>query len=291
MRRGSQCACGLLAMVAIAQLAFAQAPEFRLPESVEAGSAFSVPTSGSGAAVFYIVGPGGAFRRNVRLGETVSFAADDISHAGHYLATLAAGSFVESKPFDIMPSRQPAAISFLARPSRVATNQSDGISGVVYVFDAFHNLVLQPKDVSFALAESAGSPQTRTAATRNGVAWIRMNSATKAGAAQFEARVGEIHEHRVIQQVAADPCRVKINARPSGSRILLETEPVRDCSGNPVPDGTIVSFSETYGSRQATVDVPLKRGIAKTEMPAYRGAVISAAIGVVMGNEIRWGSQ
>jgi hypothetical protein len=39
------------------------------------------------------------------------------------------------------------------------------------------------------------------------------------------------------------------------------------------------------------VDVPLKRGIAQAELPAYNGAKISAATGVVLGNEIRWGSQ
>jgi hypothetical protein len=63
---------------------------------------------------------------------------------------------------------------------------------------------------------------------------------------------------------------------------------VRDCSGNPVPDGTIVTFTEAYSGGEATVDVPLKRGVAKTEMPAYDGATISVAAGVVMGNEIRW---
>jgi len=63
---------------------------------------------------------------------------------------------------------------------------------------------------------------------------------------------------------------------------------VRDCNGNPVPDGTIITFTETYNGGQSTVDVPLKRGVARTEMPARNGAVISVASGVVMGNEIRW---
>jgi hypothetical protein len=79
-----------------------------------------------------------------------------------------------------------------------------------------------------------------------------------------------------------------MSARPSGQKIALETEPVRDCSGNAVPDGTVVTFTETYDGSEATVDVPLKRGVARTEMPAYKGAVISVATGVVMGNEIHW---
>jgi hypothetical protein len=63
---------------------------------------------------------------------------------------------------------------------------------------------------------------------------------------------------------------------------------VRDCSGNAVPDGTIVTFTETYGDAQSTVDVPLKRGVAKVVLPAHRGATISVASGVVLGNQVRW---
>jgi hypothetical protein len=81
---------------------------------------------------------------------------------------------------------------------------------------------------------------------------------------------------------------LKMSARPEGQRIALQTEPVRDCRGNPVTDGTIVTFTESSNGRQSVVDVPLKRGIAKTDMPAYNGAVISVASGVVLGNEIRW---
>ena len=58
-----------------------------------------------------------------------------------------------------------------------------------------------------------------------------------------------------------------------------------------LPDGTVVTFTELYNGTQTTVDVPLKRGIAQAEMPAYSGAKISAATGVVLGNEIRWGGQ
>jgi hypothetical protein len=82
-----------------------------------------------------------------------------------------------------------------------------------------------------------------------------------------------------------------MSARPSGQKIELQTDPLRDCSGNAVPDGTIVTFTEAYDGRQTTVDVPLKRGIAQAELPAYNGAKISAATGVVLGNEIRWGKQ
>jgi hypothetical protein len=79
-----------------------------------------------------------------------------------------------------------------------------------------------------------------------------------------------------------------MSATKSGDKLQLVTEPVRDCSGNAVPDGTIVTFTQTYHGAQSTVDVPLKRGIAQVEMPSRAGATISVASGVVLGNQIQW---
>jgi hypothetical protein len=213
-----------------------------------------------------------------------------LHNAGHYVAFLVSGSSTQIAELDVVPSRRLGSLSFLARPSRLPVNLSGGLSGVAYVFDVFRNLVLQPQQVSFELSDSTGHVQSRTATSRYGVAWVKMNSAAKAGAAKFQVTAGTSPERRVIQQVPGDPCSIKMNARGSGKkeRVALETDPVRDCNGNPVPDGTIVTFTETYQGGQSTVDVPLKRGVARTELPAHSGAVISVASGVVMGNEIHW---
>ena len=279
-----------LIWVASVQLAVAQTSGLRLPKSVEAGAAFSIQSAGSGKAVLYIVGLGQVLRREVQLGGTTSFAAGDLHNAGHYLVVLVGVSSTENGAFDVTAA-QPTALSFIAKPSRLPVDLHGGISGVAYVFDTFQNLVLQPTQVSFQLSGVVGASQTRTVPTRNGVAWTKMDSASKEGAAQFEARVGSADGRRVIQQVPGDPCRLRMNAKASGQRLELETEPVRDCSGNAVPDGTIITFTEMYNGGEATVDVPLKRGIARTQMPAHNGATISVATGIVMGNEIRWGKE
>jgi hypothetical protein len=272
-------------------LAFAQSGGMSLPKTVEAGNAFSIQASGSGKAVLYIVGPGQVLRRDVQLGETTFFAAGDLHNAGHYLVVLVGGSSTENGAFDVVPAKNPANLSFLAKPSRLSVSLHDGISGAVCVFDAYQNLITAPTPVSFELSGVSAAAQTRTVATRNGCAWTEMDSAAKEGAAQFVARVGGISSTRVIQQVPGDPCGLRMSARPSGQKIELETEPVRDCDGNAVPDGTVVTFTELYDGSQTTVDVPLKRGVARAEMPAYSGAKISVATGVVMGNEIHWGKQ
>jgi hypothetical protein len=81
---------------------------------------------------------------------------------------------------------------------------------------------------------------------------------------------------------------LKMSAQPAGNQIHLQTDPVRDCSGNAVPDGTVITFTENYNGAQSTADVPLKHGIAQVELPAHPGATITVASGVVLGNEIHW---
>ncbi len=278
-------------VLAAMPIALAQTGVLGLPKTVEAGSAFSIQSTGSGKAVLYIVGPGQILRRNVQLGEPELFAPGDLHNAGHYLAVLVSASSTENGAFDVTSAQQPSTLSFLAKPSRVAVDSHDGISGVVYVFDTFNNLVLAPTQVSFQLSGVAGAAQTRTVLTHNGVAWTKMNSAAKEGSGQFVAQVGNATGTRVIQQVPGEPCGLRISARPSGQRLAVQTDPVRDCSGNVVPDGTIVTFTETYNGSESTVDAPLKQGVARAEMPAYNGAKISVATGVVLGNEIRWGRE
>jgi len=258
-----------------------------VPKKVEAGKAFSITTSASSKSVLYIAGVGGVIRRDVQPGEAVVVEPGDLHNAGHYVATLAVGSSVEEAEFDMVASSKPMSASFLAKPSRLPVDLQGGISGVVYVFDVFRNLILQPTPVSFQLT---GVP-VQTVTSQNGVAWTKINSAQKAGLAQLQASVGDVTETRIVQQVPGDACNLRMTARPSGKKLALETEPVRDCRGNALPDGTIITFTETHnGKPAATVDVPLKRDIAKTEIPAYGGAVISVATGVVMGNEIRVGA-
>ena len=111
------------------QQALAQTATMSLPKTVEAGSAFSIQTSGSGKAVLYIVGPAQVLKRDVQLGQPTSFAVGDLHNAGHYVAVLVAGGSPENGEFDVAPAKQPANLSFLAKPSRISVSLHDGISG------------------------------------------------------------------------------------------------------------------------------------------------------------------
>lgn len=274
--------------VATIQLACAQAGSMSLPKTVEAGSAFSIQWPQSGKAVLYIVGLGQVLRRDVQPGQSISFPAGSLNNAGNYLAVLVQGASKGTESFDVVPARKPAALSFLAKPSRLPVGVRDGISGTAYVFDAYQNLVTAPAPVTFQLSNPSSPLQERTVVTQDGAAWTQMNSTAKAGTDQFLARVDGVSSTRVIEQAPGDPCAINVSAQPAGQQIELKTDPVRDCTGNAVPDGTIVTFTENFDGGQSTADVPLKHGIAQVDMPAHRGETISVASGVVMGNELRW---
>lgn len=268
--------------------AAARGAELKVPERVTAGEGLTIPTQGSGNATFYLIGPGNALKRTVKLGNDIQVAREDLRHAGRYVVILRSGSGSRDAAFWVTPAK-PARLSFLARPSRLAVGVSNGIGGVVYVFDNFHNLILDPEPVKFELTAKDGPAFTRTITTRNGVAFISVDSSRKAGPAQFTAQLGDVTERRIVQQVASDPCNLRMRAQRTQGGIEVETEQVRDCTGNPVPDGTIVTFTAVGKDGKSSVDARIKRGTAKAEFPALRDATISVASGVVMGNEIRIG--
>jgi hypothetical protein len=274
--------------LAAANLALAQSGRMTVPKTIEAASAFTIESNGSGKATLYIVGPGEVLKRDVQLGQTASFAPGSLSHAGHYLAVLASDSFTESDAFDVIPATKPANLSFIAKPSRLPVGIHDAITGTVFVFDAYHNLIAAPMQVSFELSNPSGAAQQRTVTTRDGAAWTAMDSTAQQGADKFTARVGDISSTRVVAQVPGDPCTLKMNVHPDGQKLQLTTDPVRDCNGNAIPDGTVVTFTERYSGTQSTVDAPLKRGVAEATMQVHPGATLSVASGVVMGNQIGW---
>lgn len=267
----------------------ADAAELRVPTDAIAGAEVSIPTSGSGDATFYLFGPGTAIKRSVKLGEDIHLTGNDIQFSGRYTAVLA-GSSNDSGVFFVTPAK-PADIAFLARPSRVPASTRQVISGTAFVFDGNHNLVTQPTTVNFNLGVSQGRPETRTATTKDGVAYVILDSGRQAGAAQFTASLNDDSVRRVVQVTASDPCNLRMRAQPAKNGILVETDTIRDCAGNPVPDGTIVTFTEVDNGGRSTVDARIKKGIARAQLPQSASAQLSVASGVVVGNEIHWSNR
>src|SRR5690349_6021933 len=133
----------------------AHAQSLEVPKQVTAGNGFSMGNNGSGGE-FVLVGPAGIVKKNVNSGEAIDIAPEDIRVAGHYQAIL--GS--DATDFFVHPSK-PAALTFLARPSRVPAGAKGVITGVAFVFDDYKNLVLAPTPVKFDLAVDGQSGVSR----------------------------------------------------------------------------------------------------------------------------------
>jgi hypothetical protein len=262
--------------------------DLRIPQNAIAGQPISIAINGEGDGTLYLVGPGQVIKRSIKLGSEIQIKGEELRSAGRWIAIVRSGGNSQSQVFWVKPG-QAENINFLARPSRVAVSQQNAISGTVFVFDKLNNWVLEPVPVNFNLSVN-GSGVNRTVTSRNGVAWIQTSSASREGAAQFTASVGNASVRRVIQQVASQPCNLRMHvSQRTQNRIIVETDPIRDCTGNAVPDGTIVTFIQTDKKGRSTVDARIKKGVARAELPASDNAMISVAAGYTLGNELHVG--
>lgn len=272
-------------LAAIVLAAAAQAAEIHPPQQVTAGTSITIPSSGSGDATFYLIGPDVASQRKVQAGSAISVESDSLERAGRYVAVLCASDGCTSSNFFVVPAAA-NKVSLLVHPSRVPVGSANRISTVAFVFDNFHNLVTKPEQVKFSILPKGAKEISAERGSQNGVAWVRISSAKKEGPVRIAAAIGNANEIRMVQQVAAEACNLRIKATRVKNAVLIETDPVRDCSGNSVPDGTVVSFTKSDFAGKTTVDVPIKRGVARVEMPIDGRARITVASGVVTGNEV-----
>ncbi len=269
----------------IALVSSASAQEINVPHSVAAGSDTTISTTGSGSATFYLVGAGVASKEDVKLGEEIRVAGDQLQYAGEYAAIVCSGTCTSAEFF--VTAGQPTSLAFLVHPSRVPVRQPDAVNGVALLFDKFDNLVIGPETINFEVKGARETLFSRAISTRDGAAWFRTSSGKTAGPVRLTASAGDLSAQRALQQVASEPCSLRIKAEQTAKGIEVETEPVRDCAGNPVSDGTIVTFTGTDPGGKISIDAPIKGDVARAHMNVPEPVVISAACGVAMGNELR----
>ncbi len=276
----------LVLVLAFGTAAIAQEGTLRVPSDAVAGQPVTIGTSGGGKGTFYLVGPGTSIKRDVELGKDVSRSAKDVQAAGRYVAIVCSGN-CSSAGFFVAPAKA-VDLAFIVHPSRVPVAENQSISGVALTLDEGRNLVLLPSTVQFQLSAKGANETSNSAQTHDGIAWFRTSSGKSAGPLQIAASLSsDVNTRRVVQQVASTPCNLRIKGQRTPKGILVETDPVRDCSGNPVPDGTIVTFTAKDGDRTSSVDAPVKKDVATATILAKGPVVISAASGVAMGNELR----
>jgi hypothetical protein len=278
----------LCAVFCFAGLMFSSAQELRLPDSATAGDDATIPTTGSGKATLYVVGPGISRKSDINLGEEIHLAGQDLRSAGAYLVIVCSSTCADATLY--VSAAKPFSLAFILHPSRVPVARNDAVSGVAFPFDQFHNLVQAPQTINFELGAGKSSILSKSVRTQDGAAWFRASSGKAAGMVQVVASLGDISAKRALQQVASDPCNLRITGGRTKNGITVQTEPVHDCTGNPVPDGTIVTFTAAGPQGKTTVDAPIKQGVARAQMPVQGAETVSVASGVVIGNELRIGA-
>ena len=256
MRRLSML-CVALCVAAACLPEVCAAQDIRVPSTATAGEDASIATTGSGNGTFYLVGPGLARKNEVTLGEEIPLRGQDLKSAGEYVAIICSSN-CQSASFYVAAAK-PSNLTFLVHPSRVPVAQTDAVSGVALPFDQFHNLVLAPLPVNFLLTAGNASVMQRAVSTHDGVAWFRATSGKGAGTLQVVASAADVSTRRAVQQVASDPCNLRITGQRTATGILAQTEPIHDCAGNIVPDGTIVTFTASNKDGRDTVDAARRR--------------------------------
>lgn len=279
--------CGLslalLAASSMAQIAVT------VPDHVTAGTGFSLSVAGQGKGTLYLLGPSRAIKRDIELGKETQIAGTEVTSSGTYQLSVC-GTDCSTKIIDVEPAT-PARLGFLLHPSRVPVSTSNAVNGTTIAFDEYNNIVTAPSEVTFRIASGGEKASVKTMRTVRGIAAFQMDSRATQGTLEVTASLAHASEPRVIQQVASEACGLRMSAVPSGSRITLQTELIRDCKGNPLPDGTIVSFTKIDDAGKSTVDTPIKKDRASAQFSVAGSARISVACGVVVGNEIAWGGR
>jgi hypothetical protein len=279
-----------LFVAALSTFLSAQEPAVRVPATVSAGTRFAISVSGQGRGTLYLLGPSRVLKREIEFGKDDSISGDDVSSSGIYQVVVCARAACATKNLEVQPA--PAKrLGFLLHPSRVPVSTRNAVNATAITFDQYSNIAFALADVTFQISAAGEKLSDKTIRTALGIASFQMDSRPSQGTLEVSAKIDDSTEPRVIQQVASEACGLRMTAVPAGATITLQTDPIRDCKGNPLPDGTVVSFTKIDSAGKSTVDTPIKKDRAVVQFSVSGPARISVACGVVVGNEIAWGGR
>jgi subtilisin family serine protease/protocatechuate 3,4-dioxygenase beta subunit len=140
----------------------------------------------------------------------------------------------------------PTNLSLIAAPSTLPVGNLSALTATVT--DQFGNPVVNGTAVSFTTNLGSASPVTRV--TTNGVATATLSS-TLPGTAVVTATVGSLNATRLVTFTPGPPTNLSLAAAPSTLQVgnlSALTATVADQFGNPVANGTVVSFTTNLGS-------------------------------------------
>src|SRR4051794_32766915 len=217
-RRGFNAAIVFAVALCLSVYARAQEVSLRVPSGAAAGSETSIGTTGGGSATFYLIGPASATKHEVQLGQEIPVTGKEVQAAGRYTAVVCSGTCTSAEFF--VTAAKPISLTFLAHPLRAPVGHTDALSRVSLPFHQFGKLVLAPTTVVFQLANKGSAPSSHKVDTQGGVAWFRTNSGKSAGPLQLTASLEGLSARRVVQQVASEPCNLRIKSQRTAKGVV-----------------------------------------------------------------------
>jgi hypothetical protein len=143
-----------------------------------------------------------------------------------------------------------AHLSLKADPTRIPADGTSTSTITATVTDAQNNPVPDGTPVKFTT--SLGFMAPATADTQGGTATATLHSGTQAGTATVKVKVGTLTRQVQVALVDATPAYLTATAKPKqipadGTSTSTITAVVSDAQHNPVPDGTVVTFTTSLG--------------------------------------------
>ncbi|MEI7771489.1 MAG: hypothetical protein WCI67_15970 [Chloroflexales bacterium] len=268
---------GALALRAPAAIAAGE-PATLVAERIDApdGLAVTLVTNGSYGARVY---------RGVFLAGRAEFRIPgaDTQAAGFVTLRARAGAAAGDAKLTITPGPPVDPVVPLVGPRTIIADGAHWGTALAIPFDAYGNPVAEGTPVTFSLQRPGAQAETFSAPVTNMLAWRRVFSATRAGRTTITVSVGAARgPDASLIETPGWPAPFALSASPLGlpadgqQLVTLRTQPVVDAYGNPMLDGTLVTFvAEVPGGQLRFIPAYTIDAVAEAQIqaPTEPGAV------------------
>jgi serine protease len=231
----------------------------------------------SGVVVSFTTNLGGAAPTAAATTNGVATATLSSTVAGLATVTATVGSLNATALVTFTPG-PPANLSLAAAPSTLPVDDLSALTATVT--DQFGNPVADGVVVSFTT--SFGTLSSNSATTVNGAATATLSS-TLPGTAVVTATVGGLSATALVTFTPGAPANLALVAAPSTLQVghlSVLTATVTDQFGNPVADGTLVSFSTNLGVATPAIAATVNGVATATLSSTVAGlATVTATVG------------
>jgi subtilisin family serine protease len=230
-----------------------------------------------GTLVSFSTNLGGAAPTAAATTNGVATATLSSTIAGLATVTATVGSLNATRPVTFTPG-PPANLALVAAPSTLPVGNLSALTATVT--DQFGNPVAGSVVVSFTT--SFGALSNSSATTTNGVATATLSS-TLPGTAVVTATFGSLSAAKPVTFTPGPPANLALVAAPSTLQVghlSALTATVTDQFGNPVLNGTVVSFTTNLGSASPVTRVTTNGVATATLSSTIAGlATVTATVG------------